>query len=116
MNAVLAEAFVGMFLAALAGSFALAFAAPADAARSVARVRTRRNVFRFGGFAVAAGIVFTVQADAIVKITGMTVDDPRFLSTRTAGWLLILAGVAVFDTVLWWPEAARTAAPAEQRA
>lgn len=116
MNAVVVEAVVGMFLAALAGSFALAFAAPSDAVRSVARVRTRRNVFRFGGFAVGAGIVFTVQADAIVKLTGMTPEDPRFLSTRTAGWLLILAGVAILDSVLWWPEARRAAVASAERA
>lgn len=115
MNAILAEGIVAMFLAALAGCFALAFASPEDARRAVERIRARRNVFRMGGFAVGAGMVFTVQADAIVRLTGMLPEDPRFLSTRAAGWLLILVGVALIDGVLWWPPSATPAAATPRR-
>ena len=106
MNPLLAEAFVGMFLAALAGCFALAFAAPGDAARSVGRIRARRNVFRTGSFAIGAGIVFTVQADAVAKLAELPPTDVGTLSAQTAGWMLIVAGVALLDGVLWWPRAA----------
>lgn len=109
MNGVLAEGIVGMLLAALAGAFALAFASPADAERSIGHLRARRGAFRLGAFAVAAGMIFTVQADAIVRIAGMEPQDPRFLSARTAGWLLIMAGVALIDGVLWVPSGARKA-------
>lgn len=108
MNPLLAEGLVAMFLAALSGCFGLAFATPLDAERAVARIRVRQGVFRAGVFAIGGGIVFTFQADAIAKLNGIPADDPGSMSARTAGWLLIVVGVAILDLVLWWP---RTPAP-----
>lgn len=103
MNAVLAHGLLGIVILGLAGMFAAAFGSSTDAQRSVGRIRGRVGPFRVGGVFIVAGVAFTAQADSIIALAGLPRDDPRFTTPVVVGYVLIVAGMAVLDTVLWWP-------------
>lgn len=101
---IVVQGLLGMLLASLAGSFALAFGSDRDAVRAVGRIRKRRDVFRLGALVIGAGVVFAAEANAVAVTSGIPRQEVPFTAVQAAAYLLLVLGVVLLDVVLWWPE------------
>ncbi len=103
---VAVQGILAILVTGLIGAFGYAFATRETTHAAVARIHSRRGLFRFGGLLIVAGLVFAAEAGAIAASAGIAQDSLAMLAESLVGYAQILLGVAVLDLVVWWPQRA----------